>query len=104
MNMISAVDVLDGDIQHRIRATTLTEESISSVGTHRLYFRVTNSNGDTSELTVPLEVLDTGRYEAKLTLTDYLIYLPVGSDFQAKKLSGRVCSQKQNGFPAGRPA
>jgi hypothetical protein len=88
MSVIHATDVLDGDIQHRIRATTLTEESISSVGTHRLYFQVTNSIGDTSELTVPLEVLDTGRYEADLTLTDYLIYLPVGSDFQAKNYLG----------------
>lgn len=104
MSEIRAMDVLDGDIQHRIRATTLTEESISSIGTHQLYFQVTNSIGDTSELTVPLEVLGTGRYEADLTLTDYLIYLPVGSDFQAKDyLDGFTHRNKiislQNGVP-----
>ena len=85
MTVISAMDVLDGDIQHRIRATTLTEDAISSVGTHRLYFQVTNSIGDTVELIVPLEMLESDRFEAELTLTDYLIYLPVGADFQAQK-------------------
>lgn len=84
MSSISAADVLDGDIQHRIRATTLTEESIASIGTHRIYFQVTNSIGDMSELVIPLEILDSDRFEAKLTLTDYLIYLPVGADFQPK--------------------
>lgn len=84
MNTVGAVDVLDGDIQHRVRAMTLTEEPITSLGTHQIYLQVNNSVNDMSELIVPLEVLDSNRYDAELTLTDYLVYLPVGARFRAE--------------------
>lgn len=79
---VGAEDVLDGDIQHRIRATTLSEDSINNLGTHYVHFQVSNSIGDTSELIVPVEVQKSDRFDADLTLTDYLIYLPVGAAFQ----------------------
>lgn len=85
MDAVLASDVLDGDVQHRIRATAMTDESITKVGTHKVHFQVTNSLGDTSEIQIPVEVLETNTYEADLTLTDYLIYLPQGSGFQPKE-------------------
>lgn len=80
LNYIHATDLLDGDITHRIRATVLTENVISTVGEHLVEFRVTNSLGDTVKLELPLEVY-AQTYQATLNLTDYLIYLPVGADF-----------------------
>lgn len=85
MDLIQATDLLDGDITRRIRATTVSENPISSVGTHQIEFRVSNSLGDTVKLTLPLEVYASGSYQATLTLTDYLIYLPAGSRFDPEK-------------------
>ncbi len=84
LQYISASDVLDGDISDHIRATALTEGSITQVGTHSVLLRVTNSLGDTAELTVPVEVGTYTSRSATLELTDYLIYLPVGTAFEAE--------------------
>lgn len=81
MSIITASDLLDGDISRRIRATTVSEEPVSGVGVHQVEFRVSNSLGDTVRLVLPLEVYPAGSYSATLTLTDYLIYLPAGAKF-----------------------
>lgn len=77
---IRAEDMVDGDISYRVKATSLDETSVSAVGNHTVRFRVTNSMGDTVELTLPVEVY-TERYNAQLTLTDYLVYIKAGDDF-----------------------
>lgn len=81
---ISATDMLDGDIQHRVRATALAEDAITNLGTHQVRFQVNNSLGDTMTLELPVEVYTADAYSAGLTLTEYLIYLPVGANFNPK--------------------
>ena len=81
LRTVGAVDVLDGDIQHRVRAMTLEESSITVAGLHQVQFQVTNTLGDTHTQIFPVEVLTANTYDAQLTLTDYLVYLPVGSAF-----------------------
>ena len=76
-----AVDVIDGDIQHRVRATALQDDSIANMGVHPVSFQVTNSLGDRRTLELPVEVYAAGTYSADLTLTDYLIYLPKNATF-----------------------
>ncbi|MBQ9082391.1 MAG: hypothetical protein IJY28_02700 [Clostridia bacterium] len=76
-------DVVDGDLQHRIKATSVDGESITTQGTHMVQFQVTNSLGDTVKLSLPVEVYAAGAYNARLTLTDYLVYLPKGGTFDA---------------------
>lgn len=85
MRSVFAQDVVDGDIQHRIRATVLSEESIMSQGVHEVHFQVSNSLGDISEIILPVEVIETGTYAADLTLTDYLVYLPQGAVFRPEE-------------------
>ena len=80
---IGATDVIDGDIQHRVRATMLTEQAIVEAGVHEVEFRVSNSLGDTVTAVLPVEVRNPER-EAKLTLSQYLLYLPVNGSFNAK--------------------
>lgn len=80
---IGATDVFDGDIQHRVRATILGEESISQAGTHVVQFQVTNSLGDTHAKSFPVEVMTGDPYDADLELEQYIVYLPVGSVFNA---------------------
>lgn len=88
LDAVYARDALDGDIRHRVRATTMGEASIYSQGTHDVHLQVSNSLGETAEIIVPVEVVETGTYDASLTLTDYLIYLPQGSAFDAEEYLG----------------
>lgn len=78
---VGAEDALDGEIRHRVKVTMLDETSISDEGVHQVMFRVTNSLGDTEELVVGVEVYPNGKYNATLTLTDYILYLPLGAKF-----------------------
>lgn len=82
---VRAEDRLDGDISHRIRITSLDPASISAIGIHQVELTVSNSLGETVTLIVPVEVYGAGSYGAKLTLTDYLVYLPAGAALEAER-------------------
>ena len=84
LSIITAEDMLDGDISHWIRATSLDENTIATAGDHQVKFRVTNSLGDPVELVLPVEVYTLGTYQGRLELSDYLIYLDAGTVFDAK--------------------
>ena len=84
LDSIGAQDAIDGDISHHIRATLTENASISSVGTHMVQFQVTNSMSDTTTEILPVEVYSPDKYNADLTLKEYLIYLPAGGIFNAK--------------------
>ena len=84
LGTVGAVDVIDGDIQHRVRATVKDGKAVTTLGSHRVQFQVTNSLGDTVSAIFPVEVLSPGIYNASLELTDYLVYLPRGSSFNAE--------------------
>lgn len=106
LGLISAQDMLDGDISHRIRATVLDEVPEGYSGTHHVQFRVTNTLGDTVELVLPVELYTPGLFEARLTLTDYLVYLKQGEKFNAKDYLnvfsvGRDDTSLRGGLPEG---
>ena len=81
LSVVGAEDVIEGDIQHRVRATALEEGSIAELGLHKVGFRVTNSLGDSVSQIFYVEVYDPSVYQATLTLNKYLVYLPVGASF-----------------------
>lgn len=86
MNYVGAEDVLDGDISRRVRATLISDSgSLRDEGTHIIHLGVTNSLGDAVQLEIPITVYSASLYNARLELTDYIIYLPKGADFQANK-------------------
>lgn len=104
--IVNANDALDGDISHRVRITSLEVDSISSVGTHMVELRVSNSLGETVRLVVPVEVYAAGTYGANLTLTDYLIYLPAGQTLDPAAYldaysKGSATVSLQAGIPEG---
>lgn len=106
LSVIEAEDMVDGSITHRIRATSLDSNSIITLGTHDVEFRVTNSQGDTAELVLPVEVYSSGSYQAQLSLTSYLIYLNVGDSFRAEDYLGeytlgREVTSLRGGVPSG---
>ena len=83
LQIVEAMDVIDGDIQHRVRATSMTDKSIDELGVHDVQFQVTNSLGDTVSYVLPVEVYDPEPYDATLTLKNYLIYVEKGGTFSA---------------------
>lgn len=85
LSTVGATDVVDGDIQHRVRATTLEEGSIGTSGTHMIQFQVTNSLGDTVTQVFPVDIYPADEYNASLTLTDYILYLKTGETFAATR-------------------
>jgi hypothetical protein len=105
-NIVKAEDMLDGDISHRVRITSLDNDSISAQGVHRLLLNVSNSLGDTVSLEIPLEVYATGSYDATLALTDYLVYLPHGTALDAESFldsytRGNATVSLKDGLPEG---
>ena len=81
-NYVGAEDVIDGVLDDRVKATLVsTKSALSEEGTHEVEFRVTNSMKDTAYLTVPVEVCSSGKYNATVVLSDYLVYLQQGSGF-----------------------
>lgn len=85
MDRIVVSDVFDGDISRQAKADLVSNTgSLAFTGTHQVEFRVTNSAGDTTYLTLPVDVLAAGTYNAVVQLSDYLVYLPAGASFDAK--------------------
>lgn len=84
LDTVGAEDVIDGNIQHHVRAMATDGNAITTVGTHKVQFQVTNSLGDTVTQVFPVEVYYADAYDAALTLKEYLVYLPKGAEFNAK--------------------
>ena len=88
LSNVGATDVIDGEIQHRVRATALGDTSIGELGIHDVRFQVSNSLGDTVTAVLPVQVHDPDR-QASLSLTQYLIYLPQNASFNPKDYLGK---------------
>lgn len=81
---IGATDVVDGDLSEQIKATLVDGSStITEAGMHQVEFRVTNSVGDTARLTLPVEVCESGQFNAEALLTEYLVYVKQGAKFES---------------------
>lgn len=105
LSTVGATDVVDGDIQHRVRATSLDDASIATKGSHYVQFQVSNSLGDTVTQVFPVEVYDAGTYDADLSLQAYLIYLPKGASFEAKQyLKSFTWRGEETSLQSGLPA
>ena len=81
LDRLTAVDVIDGDLQEKIRLTA-SNLTNTLAGTYHVTVQVTNSLGDTSVL--PLTILvdsGSGYLTPEIRLTEYLLYLNAGSRF-----------------------
>ena len=79
---LEAEDVFDGSLKDRIKGTLVSGETqIAQAGEYTVEFRVTNSLGDTANLTAPVEVLPAEDGGAELTLSSYLTYLKKNAAF-----------------------
>lgn len=86
LSFITAIDKIDGDISKRVKGTLLSDTtSLSYPGEHIIEFRVTNSMGDTQRITLPVDVYRQQEYNAKVELTDYMVYIKTGEEFNPEK-------------------
>ncbi len=80
MDRLSASDVLDGDISGNICVISQNVEDVP--GVYTVTVQVTNSLGDAA--TLPLKLVVGRDTDAQMVqLTDYLVYLQKGADFDA---------------------
>lgn len=94
-NKLSAYDVIDGEISDSIRVSA-TDINISVAGIYSFSVQVTNSLGDTAYLTLPLLITDAPADAPEIYLSDYLLELPCGSQFDPGKYVVRLESEGQS--------
>lgn len=84
LSYVTVEDMVDGDLSDKVKGTLISDtSSLSYAGLHQIDFRVTNSMGDTVHLILPVDIYETGEYNATVNLTEYLIYIKKGEAFQA---------------------
>ena len=84
-NVIGAEDVLDEQLDDRVKGTLVEgETALDKAGMYQVEFRVTNSLGDTVHQTLPVEIVTAKENGARLELTDYLVYLKTGDSFSPR--------------------
>ena len=109
LSNVGAVDAIDGDIQHRVRATTKGTSSIMALGSHMVQFQVTvktrhSQTEQPGTIYLPVEVISSGIYNAALELTDYLVYLPKDAQFYpAQYLKSFTWLGEQDSLAGGLP-
>lgn len=78
---LEAYDEKGKDISNKIRVST--REATSNSEIFNVSIQVTNERGDTSLLTLPVQVLDNDPLRPEIKLKEYLVYLEEGSEFNA---------------------
>lgn len=80
MDRLTAWDDVDGEITNKIRVIS-PNLSNDVVGIYRIRVQVTNSLGDTQVLELPVLIEEVNGNTPEITLTDYIVYLEKGTEF-----------------------
>lgn len=91
LDRLHAQDEIDGDITHDIRVDYAEEQE--DTGVYTLNVQVTNSMGDTVEMTLPLLIQPKEVQVPEIVLNSYLVYLERGSEFDAESYIEEVIYQ-----------
>lgn len=84
LDRLSAEDDLDGDITQKIRVTS---QNLSNdiAGVYHINVQVTNSLGDTQVCGLPVLITDGSANLPQIQLTDYIVYLETGAEFEPRQ-------------------
>lgn len=77
---LTAWDRIDGDLSGRIRVVSSSSNTYNE-GTYPVTFQVTNSLGDTADITLDIVVRSYEAGEPRIQLSEYLIYRKAGEAF-----------------------
>lgn len=81
LDRIRVIDCIDGNITASVRTSSLGSSTMEC--TYMVTLQITNSMGDSAEVTVPIIWYSDNADRPEILLTDYLVYLPQGSSFRA---------------------
>lgn len=79
LDRLQVIDSIDGDITNSIRVSPMASTSTPEVYTVDL--QVTNSMGDTIQITLPIIMRESTLNRAEVNLSSYLVYIDAGSAF-----------------------
>lgn len=82
--IIGAVDCIDGDISDKVIITSV-DYATGSEGIFSLDVKVTNSRGETVSVELPIIVENRNTSAPKIELTDYILYVPKGTQLDFSK-------------------
>ena len=82
LDLLTANDVLDGDISDSIRVTTQNVDT-GTAGTYSVTVQATNSLGDVESLPLKVVIRSGAASFVPLTLSEYILYLDVGDSYRA---------------------
>lgn len=85
LDYVTATDVLDGDITDQIKVKA-SDVSNYTVGTYPVLLEVSNSFGDTVQVELTVVVQDKNTIGPVISLSDYLVYLSMGEEFDPYEL------------------
>lgn len=97
LDRLTAVDEMDGDITGRIRITS-QGLSVDVEGVYYLVVQVTNSMGDTQVLELPVVIQNITETTPEIVLSDYIVYLEVGAEFEPKTYLKKVIDPAGVGY------
>lgn len=92
---LTASDVIDGDISQRIRIAS-SSLSNSESGEYSVRVQVTNSSGDTAIADLIVQVQNTTSLYPVIELSEYLIYVDVGSNVTENDLRGYLTAARES--------
>lgn len=95
LDRISVIDSIDGDITADVRVSTLESSTVDEVYT--VTAQVTNSMGDSAEVTLPVIWQRSNTDRPEINLKEYLVYLPMGSSFNADSYISYVTTPEGRG-------
>ncbi len=88
-SVLGAIDDRDGDISNKVKLLASTVYS-GTAGEYSLTAQVTNSLGDTTKLKATVIIRQGNNLSPKITLTDNIVYIKKGSDFNPKEYVKKV--------------
>lgn len=95
LDRISIVDCIDGDITANVRVSSMESTTTDEVYTSMV--QVTNSMGDSAEVTLPIVWQNNNADRPQVVLTDYLVYLSQDSSFNASSYLSYVNTTEGRG-------
>ena len=98
MDRLHLEDCLDGDITHKLKLESSTV-SESVVGIYEVEVRATSNYGDEVYAKVPLNITEYSAGTPQITLTEYLVYLKVGTKFNPLSIVESVTDHAGNHIP-----
>lgn len=83
-DIVGAESGLDGDMSDYVKYTMGEHMDTMTTGVYAIEFRVTDSFGNTAYLPVEVEIYDMVAERINVKLTEYILYLEQGAEFQAE--------------------